>query len=88
MFVVHSMRLNKFADRPVPSPMSLYRTYGYSEPKYQSNQTAESMEITVPTAARKTQLLALAAEKVAKAAEFASDPSGTTPLKREQPKDK
>lgn len=85
MYVIHSMRLNKFVDRPVASPSALFRIHGYSEPKYQSNQTAESMEVTVPMTSRKTQLLELASRVSLKAAEFSQQPSLTKPLERVSP---
>lgn len=87
MYVIKEMRINRFVDRPVASASTLFRLYGYSKPAFDSNRTAENMDISVPLAARKTQILALAADSAAKAQEFKSDPEGTKPLPRRDPKD-
>lgn len=79
------MRLNKFVRRAIASPSALFRLYGYSEPKFVSKQTAENIEVTVPTAARKTQILELASRDAKKAAQFAKDPQNTKPMDRVSP---
>lgn len=82
MYVIHSLRLNKFKPQPFVTPRRLFDKFGFSKPEVISKQTAENVEAVIPAAASKTQILALGQEIAAKAAEFKAEPSKTAPLGR------
>lgn len=85
MYVIRKLRLNRFKARPCLTPRELYLKHGLSEPKIQSQLTAQVEEVTGPVSAHKTQQLALAQEIEKKAAQFAADPDNTKPLERLDP---
>lgn len=88
MYVIEKMRLNRFVSSPCPSPRRLFQMLGFSKPAFESGSTPECIDETIPMGARKTQVMQLGAEMAQKAAEFASNPENTSPLQREQPKNK
>lgn len=89
MYVIKKLRLNRFRAVPVPRSRVLYRSMGYSDPKYPSQQTAENIDVVLPMeSVAKTKTLALAHDIAEKAVEFAENPQATSPLQPVQPKHK